>query len=246
MQFRIWHLLVVLVGVTALVVIFRGDKDGSADGAGVEVVVEPAGAQPVDAAGGGSTADIGGDLQPQPGATTDISSPLEEPTAAGALRAVLIYLELSEELIQMSPQDAGATQRLYATAASADHSASEIVRQVTELQAAAGPDMHLDVAPISWTTAEVVDGSEYLVTVWYVEVFSLGEPGEAYGAFKTYTASVQWESGSWKLNDAEVLDGPQPIVATEATSGTQLRSQLAGFSDGGQLVPFVFAGEGAS
>lgn len=244
MRFRTWHLLVALVGVTALVVVFRGDGDGSVDGAAVELVVEPAGAEAGEPASE-ETVDIGGDVHTRPEASADTVGPLEEPTAAGALRSVLIYLELSEELILMSPQDAGETQRLYATAASADQSSSEITRQVEELQAAAGPDMHLDVAPISWTITEVVDGSEYVVTVWYVEVFSLGEPGEAYGAFKTYTASVQWEGGSWKLNEAEVLDGPQPIVGAEATSGTQLRSQLVGFSDGGQLVPFVVAAEGS-
>ncbi len=185
-------------------------------------------------------------VAPSAGAV-DAASPLTNRSVDGALSSVIFFLELSEEVVQMSPEEGGALQRRYATAATADSTAAELSAQLQELRAVAGPEMSLEVAPISWMVAEIEPQMEYAVSVWYVEVFNLGGPTDVSGAFRTYSAAVQWEDGSWKLGDAEVFDGPQPVVSPEQTStGFELRAQLAGFSDGGQLVPLLLAvhGEG--
>lgn len=169
-------------------------------------------------------------------------NPLTTRTVDGAVASVMVFLELGEEVVLMSPEQAAETQRRYATAATAESVSAELAAQVEQLRAAAGPGLALDVAPISWMVTEVRPGEEYNVSVWYVEVFSLGGPTDAYGTFRTYSAAVEWEDGSWKLGDTAVFDGPQPIVSSgDVTPGPELRAQLTGFDDGGPLAPLLGA-----
>ena len=246
MRFRWRYLIFAFIAAMAIAVLLRGEgrEPTSAVSMGPErsVSTEAAaseGPRAIDGQGGNV------ELSAPPADAVDQASPLTDRSIDGALSSVIFFLELSEEVVQMSPEEGGAIQRRYATAATADSSAAELSAQLEELRAAAGPEMSLEVAPISWMVTEVEPQMEYAVSVWYVEVFSLGGPTDAFGAFKTYSAAVRWEDGSWRLGDAEVFDGPQPVVSSEqAATGFELRTQLAGFSDGGQLVPLLLAVQG--
>ncbi len=249
MRFRWRHLVFAFIAATAIAVLVRGG--GSEPTPSASTGQQPGVSTEAPANEGPRSRDAHegnvGTSAPSADAVVgvDQAGPLTTRSIDGALSSVLFFLELSEEVVQMSPEEGGALQRRYATAAMADSSAAELSAQLRELRAAAGAEMSLEVAPISWMVAEIEPQMEYAVSVWYVEVFSLGGPTDAFGAFKTYSAAVQWEDGSWKLGDAEVFDGPQPVVSAEqAATGFELRAQLAGFSDGGQLVPLLLAVQG--
>lgn len=246
MRFRWRYLIVAFVAATAIAVLLRGhDPEPSTQAAADPehivsresgATIEPpstGGQEGNDESGASSIAEV---------EAADAASPLTDRSIEGAVSSVIFFLELSEEVVLMSPEEGASVQRRYATVATAESSAAELSAQLQELRAAAGPEMSLEVAPISWMVTEVEPEIEYAVSVWYVEIFSLGGPTDAFGAFKTYSAAVQWEDGSWKLGESEVFDGPQPVVSSEqAATGFELRAQLAGFSDGGRLVPLLLA-----
>lgn len=249
MRFRWRYLIVAFVAGTAIAVLLRGQgpeptTQAAPDPASVVSSESVATEEPPST--GGQEGSVGaGALYGDAIDATDPASPLTDRSIEGAVSSVIFFLELSEEVVLMSPEQGASVQRRYATVATAESSAAELSAQLQELRAAAGPEMGLDVAPISWTVAEIEPQIEYAVSIWYVEIFSLGGPTDAYGAFKTYSAAVQWEEGSWKLGESEVFDGPQPVVSSEgAATGFELRAQLAGFSDGGRLVPLLLALQG--
>lgn len=252
MRFRWRYFIVAFVAATAIAVLMRGEGPGSS--------VVPAANEPravadeaaatedrstTDAAEGPRSSSL---APPEVVGVGGEASPLTDRSRQGALSSAMFFLELSEEVVQMSPEEGATIQRRYATRATAESTATEISSQLASLHAAAGPGMRLDVAPISWTVTEIEPQITYAVSVWYVEVFTLGGPtDDAHGSFKTYSAQLEWEDGSWKLGEAEALDGPQPLVSAEgAATGLELRGQLSGFSDGGQLVPLLLAVQGAS
>ena len=250
MRFRWRYLIVAFVAVTAITVLMRGEGPGSS--------VAPPASEPravadeaapnddrstTDATGGARSSS----LAPPGVVGGGAVSPLTDRSRQGALSSAMFFLELSEEVVQMSPEEGATIQRRYATRATAESTATEISSQLASLHAAAGPGMRLDVAPISWTVTEIEPQITYAVSVWYVEVFTLGGPtDDAHGSFKTFSAQLEWEDGSWKLGETGAFDGPQPLVSAEgATTGFELRGQLSGFSDGGQLVPLLLAVQGA-
>jgi hypothetical protein len=240
MRFRWWHVALLAVGVVTAIVVYRSP--------GGQLEVSPTGTPSVGPAVaispvvGDATSDSLGDSHPDPlvaHSEFDLGDgdPLADRSADGAARSVLFFLELGEEVITMAPADGAAVQRRFATTATAHASAMELERQLTALSEAAGPGMSLDVAPISWLVAEIEPSSHYAVSVWYVEVFSLGGPTDAIASFKTYSASVRWEDGAWRLADATVFDGPQPPTSDHRTvSGPELRALLAGYTDGASLL----------
>ncbi len=249
MRFRLRYLVVAFVAATAIAVLLRGQgsepptpaaPDPTSSRSSEAVVAEEpptTGGQEEHLESGARSGDVID--------ATDPASPLTDRSVGGAVSSVLVFLELSEEVVLMSPDEGASVQRRYATVATAESSAAELSAQLQELRAAAGPEMSLEVAPISWMVTEVEPQVEYAVSVWYVEIFSLGGPTDAFGAFKTYSAATRWEDGSWKLGESEVFDGPQPVVPSDqAATGFELRAQLAGFSDGGRLVPLLLALQG--
>lgn len=253
MRFRWRYLTVAFVAVTAIAVLMRGEG-GEGPGSSVappasepRAVADEAAAiedrSTTDAAEGTRSSSL---APPGVVGVGGAVSPLTDRSRQGALSSAMFFLELSEEVVQMSPEDGATIQRRYATRATAESTAAEISSQLASLRSAAGPGMRLDVAPISWTVTEIEPQITYAVSVWYVEVFSLGGPtDDAHGSFKTFSARVEWEIGSWKLGEAEAFDGPQPVVSAEgAATGFELRGQLSGFSDGGQLLPLLLAVQG--
>lgn len=254
MRFRWRYLIVAFVAVTAIAVLMRGEGGEGHGSALVPPASEPravaneAAANDQRARGEAAEGTRSSSLAP-PGVVGvgGEASPLTDRSRQGALSSAMFFLELSEEVLQMSPEEGATMQRRYATGATAESSATAISSQLASLHAAAGPEMRMDVAPISWTVTEIEPQITYAVSVWYVEVFSLGGPtDDAHGSFKTFSARVEWEDGSWKLGEAEAFDGPQPLVSAEgAATGFELRGQLSGFSDGGQLVPLLLAVQGA-
>lgn len=246
--------MVAFVAATAIAVLVRGEGDKEPGSSVVPEAGEtralsdeaPANGERTTGAAVEGTRSLSGASPEVVGVGGEVS-PLTDRSREGALSSAMFFLELSEEVVQMSPEEGATIQRRYATGATAGSSAAEISSQLASLHAAAGPGMRLDVAPISWTVTEIEPQVIYAVSVWYVEVFSLGGPADdAHGSFKTFSAQLEWEDGSWKLGEAEAFDGPQPLVSVEgAATGFELRGQLSGFSDGGQLVPLLLAVQGA-
>lgn len=154
--------------------------------------------------------------------------------------SALVFLELSEEALDVPLDDAVALSRRFATAATADATAAQLTTDLAALRGVLGPVVSVEVAPISWMVAGVEDGgAEYVVSVWYVEVLTVASTGVVSAAFRTYSAQVLWEGDRWRLGEAEVFDGPTPPVPAAATDTAALRAMLDGFGDGDRLAPFV-------
>ncbi len=166
------------------------------------------------------------------GAGSSETRPLLDRSANGATTAALYFLELSEELVQMAPEDAGSVQASVATADRADETGSELEDQVRQLGDSVGPGFDLAVAPIKWSVIEVGPNTEYQISIWYVEVFDPGGGADVVASYKTYSASVVWEDG-WRLGESAVLPGPTPTQLGEPTLGQDLASRLGAFHDGG-------------
>ena len=172
-----------------------------------------------------------------------VLSVLESRTEQGAIASVLVFLELSEEIVGIAIDDAVATQDLYVAESVRVESASELRSELEVLVGAFGPDVEVQVAPISWSGSG--SGDEMVVTVWYVEVFSAGpvESRVVAGAFRTYSARVVWERGRWRLVDGEVIDGPYPSVVAAPTEVSTLLALTEGFTDGDSVVPLLVGGD---
>lgn len=192
----------------------------------VAVIAEPSGDDPTPGSSETSPLPSGG----------LVASVLDDRSANGATASALYFLELSEDLVHMDPEGAGAVQASLATTDRATETAAEVESQVRALADSVGPGFSLEVAAIKWAVVETSPDEEYQISIWYLEVFDQGSGGDVVASYKTYSASLRWENG-WKLADSSVIAGPTPGPLGEPTRGTDLASRLGGFHDGGDLGP---------
>ena len=160
------------------------------------------------------------------------SSDVEESaTESGARRASLRFLELTERVVDMTPEEAADAQRAISTARSAERLAADVERKLRAIQAQVPEGVAVHVAPVAVRSTRLGDG--WSVAIWYVQVAVYG--GElAAEQWTTATYSMVWEAGNWRMDDLVSAPGPTPArSSTTATPVGELLAALQGFSDEG-------------
>ncbi|MGD9749445.1 MAG: hypothetical protein AB7W59_00455 [Acidimicrobiia bacterium] len=153
-------------------------------------------------------------------------------TESGARRASLRFLELTERVVDMTPEEAADAQRAISTARSAERLAADVETKLRAIQAQVPEGVAVHVAPVAVRSTRLGDG--WSVAIWYVQVAVYG--GElATEQWTTATYSMVREAGSWRMDDLVSAPGPTPArsATTTATPVADLLSALEGFSDEG-------------
>ncbi len=150
----------------------------------------------------------------------------------GARHAAVAFLELTEEAVEMSPAEAAALQRPYATADFADESAAETERSMIELLERVPAGVILRLAPLE--IRSVSEGDEWVVSIWFVEAISIGRDGVV-DDWRTVTYRLRWEEGSWKVAAFGSVRGPMPGRGNQPASASpsHFEALLDGFDDEG-------------
>lgn len=151
-------------------------------------------------------------------------------TEAGARRAVIDYIALTEEVFDMTPDQAAELQRTISTRRSAGRLAADLERTLEELQALVPEGITVHVAPMAIRSVRSGDG--WAVAVWYVQVGIYGQE-IAVEMWETATYQMVWEENRWLIDDMASVPGPIPtrLESATATPVDQLIADLAGFDD---------------
>jgi len=151
-------------------------------------------------------------------------------TEQGAVHAAVALLEATEDVVSMSPTEAGDTQRLVSTAASADRLAGEVEAQMVNLQTQAPQGIEIWIAPIEARSSG--GGDAFDVSIWYTQVVAIGAD-TAVDKWTTVTYSMRWEDGTWKMDSSVSVPGPTPArnPSRVPTAASALVGILSGYSD---------------
>jgi hypothetical protein len=138
-------------------------------------------------------------------------------------------LELSEDVVEVSPAEAAGMQRAVSTSGSADRLGGEVETAMRELVARAPEGVEVWGAPISARSVLVGEGGE--VSIWYVQVLAVGAEMTV-ESWHTASYTLEWEAGTWKVADVVAIDGPTPTAGSVApTPPVELVGVLAGHDD---------------
>ena len=151
---------------------------------------------------------------------------------AGARTAAVAYLEATEEAVRMSPTEAAAVQRAFATTDFAEEFGADTEQRMTDLTAAIPNGIVLRVAPIEARSAP--DGDDWLVAVWYVQAITIAEESVV-DDWRTAHYRLRWEDDTWKVADFSSERGPMPGRGTNPPSASpqQFEAILKDFTDEG-------------
>lgn len=153
-------------------------------------------------------------------------SSVSEPPELAAVR----FLELTEEVISLSPEDGAEMQRSIASETAADRLADDVFDLLSQLETdvPGGVDIHL--APLGISSFETASGWD--VSIWYVEVVVYGDQ-LAVEQWRTATYSLVDEDGEWRMSALESVDGPVPTrpASVVGWSAPSVAAAVAGFDD---------------
>lgn len=157
-------------------------------------------------------------------AATAVESP-ERPEVA-AVR----FLELTEDVVRMTPQDGARAQRSIASSASADRLSQAVFETLTGLANDVPGGVEVRIAPLGVRSVETSAGWD--VSIWYVEVVVYGNE-LAVEQWRTATYSLVDEDGEWRMDALVSTDGPVPTrpAAAVAWSTPAFIAGIAGFDD---------------
>lgn len=220
----------VLVG-GAMISGWLGDDSTTSTGSGsVPSVAEP----PVDPSAG-ATAD-GTPATDQP-VSQQVEGAIEivetaDRSEAGARTAAVAYLEATEEAVRMSPREAAAVQRAFATTDFAEEFGTDTEQRMIDLTAAVPNGIVLRVAPIE--ARSFPDGDDWLVAVWYVQAITIAEESVV-DDWRTAHYRLRWEDDAWKIAEFSSERGPMPGRGTNPPSASpqQFEAILTDFTDEG-------------
>ncbi len=144
--------------------------------------------------------------------------------------AAVRFLELTEEVVQLSPEAGAEVQRSIASDAASERLATEVSDLLTQLQTDVPEGVAVHLAPLSLRSAETSTGFD--VSIWYVEVIVYGDQ-LAVEQWRTATYSLVDENGEWRMDDLESSDGPVPTrpASVVGWSAASLASAVDGFDD---------------
>ena len=149
---------------------------------------------------------------------------------AGARAAALAYLELTEDVVELLPEDAGEVSRLFSTDEYSAEAAADTERRMTELLDAVPDGVKVRLAPIEMRSVESDSG--WMVSIWFVEVITVGLEGVV-DDWRTAVYELEWEQETWKVAGFTSRRGPTPgrgaIPASVPVS--EFEGLLAGFDD---------------
>ena len=149
---------------------------------------------------------------------------------AGARAAAVAYLEATEEAVRMSPTEAAAVQRHFATADFAEEFGADTEQRMIDLTTAVPNGIVLRVAPIEARSAP--DGDDWLVAVWYVQAITIAEESVV-DDWRTARYRLRWEDDAWKIAEFSSERGPMPGRGTNPPSASpqQFEAILTDFTD---------------
>lgn len=153
-------------------------------------------------------------------------------TEAGARQAAVAMLELTEEAMALSPEQAAQLERPFSTATMADEAAAATEQKMRDLLAAVPGGVILRIAPME--IHSVADGDDWVVTIWYVEAITIASEGVV-DDWRTAVYRMRWEDEMWRVADFSSIRGPMPGRGSQAASHsvTQFEALLSGFDDKG-------------
>ncbi len=154
---------------------------------------------------------------------------------AGARRAAVAILELTEDAVRLPIDDAVALQAPFSTRMFADEAAAQTRAQLEQLARAVPDGIRLRLAPIEVRSEPA--GDDWVVSIWFVEAITIGYE-TVVDDWRTATYRMRWEDGAWKVDDFESVRGPTPGRGVQPASAPVelFEAQLEGFSDEGLLT----------
>lgn len=220
----------VLVG-GALISGWVGDDSRTSTGSGsVPSVAAPAVAPTSGAAAGGSPVTDQPSRQ-QVEETVEIVETADR-SEGGARTAAVAYLEATEEAVRMSPTEAAAVQRAFATTEFAEEFGADTEQRMIDLTAAVPNGIVLRVAPIE--ARSFPDGDDWIVAIWYVQAITIAEESVV-DDWRTAHYRLRWEDDTWKIAEFSSERGPMPGRGTNPPSAMpqQFEAILTDFTDEG-------------
>lgn len=157
--------------------------------------------------------------------SSTVSSVSESPELA-AVR----FLELTEEVISLSPEDGAEMQRSIASEAAADGLADDVFDLLSQLETDVPEGVEIHLAPLGISSVETASGWD--VSIWYVEVVVYGDQ-LAVEQWRTATYSLVHENGEWRMVALASVDGPVPTrpASVVGWSAPSLVAAVVGFDD---------------
>ena len=153
-----------------------------------------------------------------------------EPAVGSPEVAAVRFLEMTEEVVRLSPTDGALSQRAIASEASADRLSNEVFETLTRLANDVPDGVVVQIAPIGVSAVETPTGWD--VSIWYVEVVVYGSE-LAVEQWRTATYSLVKQGGEWRMDALVSTDGPVPTrpASAMAWSSPAFIAGMAGFDD---------------
>lgn len=144
--------------------------------------------------------------------------------------AAVRFLELTEEVVRLSPNDGAEMQRSIASEAAADRLADDVFDLLSQLERDVPEGVEIHLAPLGISSIETASGWD--VSIWYVEVVVYGDE-LAVEQWRTATYSLVEEGGEWRMHALDSADGPVPArpASVVGWSARSLVAAVAGFDD---------------
>ena len=144
--------------------------------------------------------------------------------------AAVRFLELTEDVVRMTPEEGARAQRSIASSSSADRLSQEVFETLTGLTNDVPGGVEVQIAPLGVRLVETSAGWD--VSIWYVEVVVYGNE-LAVEQWRTATYSLVDEGGEWRMDALVSTDGPVPTrpAAAVAWATPELIAGIAGFDD---------------
>ena len=144
--------------------------------------------------------------------------------------AAVRFLELTEEVVLLSPEAGAELQRSISSVSETDSLVKEVFDLLTQLKTDVPEGVVVHVAPLGVDSVETASGWD--VSIWYVEVIIYGDQ-LAVEQWRTATYSLVEENGEWRMAALESSDGPVPTRPASAVgwSASSLISAIVRFDD---------------
>lgn len=150
-------------------------------------------------------------------------------------QAAVRFLELTQDVVRLSPDEGAQVQRSIASSEAADRLSADVFDLLSQLETDVPEGVEVHLAPLSLRTDQTESGWD--VAIWYVEVIVYGDE-LAVEQWRTATYSLVDETGEWRMDALESSDGPVPIrpASVVGWSAPALITAVADFDDE-ELLP---------
>ena len=153
----------------------------------------------------------------------------------GAAEAAAVrFLELTEQVVRLSPQQGADVQRSIASDGAADGLAAKVAEALMSIRAQYPDGVTAHIGPVEVGAVRRGDGWD--VAIWYVEVVVYGDQ-LALQEWRSATYSMVWEHDGWRMDALVSVAGPVPDRAASvvATPTSELIGSIASLQDWGPV-----------